>query len=348
MRLNTLLILFSIILGSLVSQAKSLSPPVPDGYFSVKSGPCHIAVPERNSGLADDLLAVCIETHNSIYKQLGIDLDKKEDPVSVRVVGEPNDMRSVAPPDNEPPPWSGAVAYPDYNLVILSLRDHMGNPVTDLDVVLEHELSHLALREALAGIEVPRWFSEGIAIQQSEESSFRRYWLVWLAARGDNLLPLSGIERYPTHLGRINLAYAEAADFVGFLLRKDGWSGLRILIRECEKGAGFKEAFEFSYRDSIENLEKEWRAGLTSRWQWLPFITGTGALWGVTVALFLLAYTVVRRRGKKRLREMEEEEKALYSLVKTEVKAADAKPKPHVVLRTPTKIRVDDDIHTLH
>ena len=204
------------------------------------------------------------------------------------------------------------------------------------------------LKEALAGAEVPRWFSEGIAIQQSEESSFQRYWLVWLAARGDNLMRLSGIERYPEGSGRINLAYAQAADFVGFLLRKDGWPGLRILIRERGKGAGFRKAFEFAYGDSVENLEREWRAGLMSRWQWLPLITGTGAVWGFIVALFLLTYSVVRRRGKKRLKQMETEDNELDLLVKPETRIKAPSPKPRVAIGIPTKIRVDDDIHTLH
>ncbi|MCP4605949.1 MAG: hypothetical protein GY847_36455 [Proteobacteria bacterium] len=325
---------------------------MPEGYISIEDEPCRITVPEKNQGLIRELLVVCRDTHDRVYKQLGLNRGGRTESVEVRVVSDPKDMGSVAPPGAEPPPWSGAVAYPDFKLVILSLRNRMGSPVNDLDIVLEHELSHLALREALRSAEVPRWFSEGVAIQQSEESSFRRYWLVWIAARGDNLLPLHAIDRYPDQAGQINLAYAQAADFVGFLLRKDGWLGIRIAIRECAKGAKFKEAFEFSYGDSLASFENEWRAGLMSRWQWLPLITGTGAVWGFIVILFLIAYTVAKRRNSKRLVEMEieekEEEERLKRFVYLDTEAPPSKPKTPGVPQVPTKIRVDDEIHTLH
>jgi len=257
-------------------------------------------------------------------------------------------MGTVAPPGSEPPPWSGAVAYPNLDLVILALRNHMGSPVTDLDVVLEHEISHLALRKALGGAEVPRWFSEGIAIQQSELSSIRRYWLVWLAGRSDELLSLESIERYPDHTGQINLAYAEAADFLGFLLRREGWVGMRIAIRKLAEGKTFDEAFEFAFRDSIASLEEEWREGLRSRWKWLPLVTGTGAVWGLIVVLFLVAYAVAKRRHTRRLAEMEEEEDLLDRLIDPVQPALRPSLPVRGKSRTVTKIRVDDDIHTLH
>lgn len=321
---------------------------IPDGYVVVGDSDCRILVPMRNRGIADELLKTCEETRKKVFRQIGLSAEDRPPTVEVRVVSEPNDIQRVVPEGLAPPDWSGAVAYPELGLIVLSLNTSMGSPVRALDVVLEHEMSHLAVRQALKGADVPRWFSEGIAIQQSEESSFRRMWIVWLAARGDSLLPLESIERYPENMGQIHLAYAQAADFTGFLLRREGWLGIRIVLRKRAKGVPFDEAFEFAFRDNLSSLEKEWHAGLKNRWNWLPLLTGTGALWGAIVILFLVAYAAAKRKYRLRLQEMEKQEELidrLASLSKddTRIKA------PGVSLgHPPSKIRVDDEIHTLH
>ncbi|MDJ0764938.1 MAG: hypothetical protein QNJ97_18290 [Myxococcota bacterium] len=346
-----LFLLFGLWSGSAGATATAL--PLPDEYILRQAGSCRIAVPQRNVGIADELMTACRETHARIYKQLGLGPQALERPVDVRVVASLEDAHQVAPPGIAVPPWSGAVAYPSLNLIILPLRNRMGGPVTeDIDIVLEHEMSHLALRTALQDAPVPRWFSEGIAIQQSEASSFRRIWLVWAAARGDSLLPLSSIDRYPDRPGRISLAYAEAADFVGFLLRQGGWLGIRVVIRKCSQGMAFEEAIAFSYQTDLKDLEQAWLAGLNSKWQWLPLITGTSALWGAMVILFIVAYIAARQRKQKRMAQMEEEE---MKITQTAHPLPGNAPTPEdmpvnigVKVGTPTKIRVDDEIHTLH
>jgi hypothetical protein len=296
------LAMVSFLLLSTWGSAASL-PPLP-GYVSRRVGPCHIHVQKHNIGLIKELEPVCKENYGQITAQLGLSREGDGNRLQVRIVSTPKEMITVAPKDAQPPSWSVAVAYPDRNLIILSLNHRSGHPVENLNVVFEHELSHLALRKALRGATVPRWFSEGIAIQQSERSSLNRYWTLWTAANGNNLLSLEEIAHYPKHTGRIDLAYAEAADFVGFLLRKGGWLGIRTVIRMVAKETAFDEALEYAYRDSTRAMENAWLAGLRRRPQWLALVTGTGALWGLIVALFLVAYAMVRHREKKRLDKM--------------------------------------------
>jgi hypothetical protein len=352
---HILLLVFLNVFAEHMAAASLYDAPVfetPKDYLEIETGPCIFKLPEGNVNIVDELDSVCKESLPRIFGQLGLTRDGGLKTVLVGVVGMPNEMKKVAPKDANPPSWSVAVAYPEHSLVILSLKDNIGRPVEELSLVFEHELSHLALRQALAGAHVPRWFSEGIAIHQSEESSFRRYWLVWLAARGNSLIPLDEIERYPDHMGKINLAYAQSADFLGTLLRKGGWLGIRVVLRRMAEGATFEDAIEFSYGRSLESLEKEWRSLLMSRWQWIPLLTGTGAIWGLIVILFFVAYVVVRIKRKKRLKEMAEEEAVLERTIVAMEKAKDAAnpgyPKSSSSAKIPTKIRIDDEIHTLH
>ena len=84
------------------------------------------------------------------------------------------------------------------------------------------------------------------------------------------------------------------------------------------------------------------------RWQWLPLLTGSGWVWGLIVVLFIVAYLVVRRRSKRRLAQMELEEQLLDQAIE------DPRREPPPASRSlpqkmgKTKIRIDDDIHTLH
>ena len=239
---------------------------VPSGFQTIEIGACRVLVRSKNVGVISEIENTCQERVLEIFAELGHPLDDGQPTLEVRIVPSPQEMKGVAPKDKPPPVWSGAIAYPGHNMVIVPLRNHLGSPLADLNVVLEHELSHLALRRALKGAKVPRWLSEGIAIHQSERSSFKRHWLVWLAARRDRLLPLDEIEEYPDQVVDTNLAYAQAADFLGLLLKEGGWLNIRALIRRVSAGADFDEALEYAFGRSLASFEHAWRSGLTSRW----------------------------------------------------------------------------------
>jgi len=350
--------LFAALAGPSALADDEAVPPLPDGYLRVARGLCSFAVPEHNAAVTGELVPICDEELPRIFSQLGVEVpDPERSSIEVRVVAEPADMTRLAPKGQAPPSWSGAVAYPEHDMVLLALRHQSGAPVSDLALVFEHELSHLALRKA-AGRDsrLPRWFSEGVAIQQSEASSIGRSGVLWWAAFGDELLPLAEIEHYPEDPGAVSLAYAEAADFVGFLLRRGGWVDLRVVLRRVATGEPFEEAFELAYRNDLAALEARWRESLVGSSNFAALITGSGALWGLITALFIYAYTAVKKRRRRRLAEMASEEEAVERLIgvmetlqrraarKQPVKPAAALPAKNVK----TKIRIDDEFHTLH
>lgn len=355
-------IVFIIVCAILLNQSPVVAavqlPEPPADYMQIDRGRCLFVVPEQNVSITGQLVPVCDEAVPRIFSQLGATVpDRENKPIQVRVVANPADMDRLAPMDGAPPAWSGAVAYPRANLVLLALRHRNGSPVGDIGLALEHELSHLALRYVI-GLEapVPRWFSEGIAIQQSEASSLQRSGILWWASFGDTLVPLEDLERYPEHPGAVHLAYAEAADFVGFLLRRGDWASLREVLRRVAAGEEFDDALESTYGKSVRALEKQWREDLVGGSNWVALITGSGALWGLITALFIVAYRAVKKRRRRRLAEMEAEEAAVDRLIdvmeKLERRVAD-RPRGKNQAPTPpgsvkTKILVDDEFHTIH
>ncbi len=329
--------------------------PVPEGHTSLEIGACRLVLPLRNAGVSGELAETCREAAPRIFHQLGQTLgDEAAGRLEVRLVDDPARMVHAAPPGAPPPPWSGAVAYPEQDLVILALRHRDGSPASDLRVVLEHELSHLALRRALPeGAQVPRWFSEGIAIQQSEGSSLLRDGLLRWADAGDSLLPLSAIERYPESPGRVSLAYAQAAGFVGHLLRDGSWTGIRALLDRMRRGDAFVDAFAAVYGRTADDVEREWRASLTGGLGWVALVTGTGALWSVITVLFVVAVVAAGRRKRRRLEAMASEEEPVQRLIETFEQLREALPPaslsgPSRGIPPRTKVVVDGRFHTLH
>lgn len=348
-------LLVSLSLGAVTARAAQL--PVPEGYLPFERSACRFVVPQRNAAIVDELAPTCVEALPRIRRQLGLDDNEGAAALAeVRVVVDPADLTTVAPPGSSLPRWSGAVAFPEHALIVLALRNRAGAPVEELPIVLEHELAHLALKQALGpGARVPRWFSEGLAVQQSEGSSFRRSGVLWWAALGGELLPLSSIEGYPEAAGTANLAYAQAADFVGLLLRREGWMGVRAVLRRLAAGEPFDAAFEFAYRRSVGELERAWRAGLAGSPRWVIQVTGSGALWGAITMLFVLAYLAVRRRRRRRIAEMADEEAPLERLIGVIEELEKTAPDPRIrdvaarSSKAPkTKVVIDGEIHTLH
>jgi hypothetical protein len=325
--------------------------PVPPGYVQRDAAPCRFVAPERNAGIADELGPACRGEVPRIYRQLGLVRRAAQmRPVEVRVVADPVDMHAVGPRGAAPPGWSGAVAYPDLDLVILSLHHKSGAPTSDLEAMLLHEVSHVALRKALKGAEVPRWLTEGVAIEQSEPLSVRRYWTLMIGSQGGALLPLSRMDRrYPTNETQVDLAYAEAADFTAFLLTRGGWPGVRALVEKVAAGRPFAAAVADVYGRSVKDLERDWRRALANRVGLVPLVAGTGMIWGLMVVLFLAAYAVVRRKRRRRLAEMEREEEALLARIAPRPAPRPVPPVPRSLRRlVKTKILVDGKYHTLH
>jgi peptidase MA superfamily protein len=332
--------------------------PIPEGFQVVESRGCRFVVRPANSEVVRELAATCTDGADRIFMQLDIARDSSgvsPYPIEVRIVSEPAEMALVVPEGAAPPAWSHAVAYPEWDMVVLPLRHRDGRPVEDLDIVLEHEISHLALRRALEGKPVPRWFSEGIAVIQSEGTSLNRSSVLWWAAFTDSLKPLREIERYPESHTAVTLAYAQAADFFGYLLREEGWFNVRVLLRYMRRGSTFEEAFENVYGRSVPQMEKRWRERLTGGWGWVSLLTGAGAIWGAITLLFILAYVSVRRQQRQRLAQMEEEEEPIERLIgvieNLEKRAPDPRLKKNLTGSTGAKdsvVEIDGKIHTLH
>jgi hypothetical protein len=220
----------------------------------------------------------------------------------VIVAGSLGDFRAALPGGVELGGHVAGVAFVRENLIVLC-------NVPEIREVFAHESSHIALLTAARGRRLPRWFVEGFAAHQSGEGSFGRLTSLVRASVSGTLIPLRDLERsFPERHDIADLAYAQSAELVSYLLGAYGRRPFRVLLEALASGEEFFAALTRAYRRSIGEIEEEYLKDLQVRFNWVPIVTGSLTLWAAVTLLFLLAAWRKRRATRRRLEEMAREE----------------------------------------
>jgi hypothetical protein len=235
-------------------------------------------------------------------RTFGAQLDGELD---VRVAVNPEQMQRLAPPGRRLPSYATGVAYPGEGLILLSLTEPESWLRSDIDRVLVHELSHVALHRAVAGHAVPRWFTEGVAIHEAGEHSIERVRVLWGGTLRGKLVPLARLSQsFPARHGEVGIAYAQSADMVGRLLHDDrGRQRFRRIVSGVRAGKTFEQAFAAAYGMPLWRFEQQWRAQIAQRFgSWPSILSGLTAVWAVAALLLVFGYVRVRKRQRETLK----------------------------------------------
>jgi len=292
--------------GVVVQPSAAKLGPLPEDFQRIDRGWLAIEFP---ASVRDRVLAL-LEDAEEFRGRLAEDLGQPVVlHVLVRVARTPAQMAELAPVGAPPPSYAAGVAYPSLRLALLAMQAPDTWEAPNLTELLEHELTHLALAEAVAGRPVPRWFDEGLAIHESGEVPWARTKALWDAALSRRLLPLSELDRaFPTERYDVNVAYAESADFVRFLMRDADRARFGSLVQRVQAGTAFDRALEDAYGTDVRKLEYEWREDVGHRFGWFPALTGGGLLWAAIAGLAVAAWVKKRRAAIAKLAQWAREE----------------------------------------
>jgi hypothetical protein len=256
--------------------------------------------------------------------------------VRVVVARTPGEMAMLAPPNAPYPDYAAGVAYPEIGLVLLTIKPVHPNSQQDLGEVFRHELAHVALEDAVSGRPIPRWFNEGFAVVASGETAFPRMGTLFSATVSDNLLSLSQLERsFPMQEWEAEIAYAEAADVVRFLIRREEKHRFRGLISRLRDGESMDTALLNSYGAETATLESEWRNDISKRYTFYPVLFSGSLIWMGTLGLFAYGWRKKRRKAADTLARWAREEAAEDAARRQIALRADPSgpaPRVHIVL----------------
>lgn len=318
-------------------------PPLPPELSVAERGWLRVAYPRGVESRVQPLLDDADDFKAALANAMGVPV--LDDRVELRVARTPEGMAALAPAALAPHAWAVGETYPALRLVVVSLVDPTSHEGTNVPEVARHELVHLALSDAVQGRHVPLWFHEGLAIHFSGENAMTRTSVLWQASLSKGLVPLADVDTsYPQDRYDVNVAYAESADFVRFLLREPDKQRFGGLIERVRGGAPFERAVADAYGTDLRRLEFEWREGLSRRFTIWPVLGGGSLVWLLGIGILGLGWLRKRRRAKATLERWEREDAAVA--VVSARPEDDAVPRPSVP-RVPL-VEHEGAWHTLH
>jgi hypothetical protein len=292
-------IVFFLLLFAPVASAGTGELRLENNRFVIR----YIAGDER---LAAELMRDSLRIRERVIADIGVDFAEKTE---IRLSPTIEAFREAQPVGTWIPLWAAGVAYPEQNvIVLLSPRAIKGSRTNVVDV-FAHEFSHIALGRALAGVKVPVWLNEGLAIYEAREWTFSRISVLTRASLTDRLIPLPVLTlSFPAEEEPAELAYAESFMFISFLINKVGRDAFHRLIRDYTRYGDLAGALRRGTGMNLADLEERWLVYLKLRVSWIPIITSFSTIWFIAAFIFVYGYARKKRQANRRLKEMEMEE----------------------------------------
>jgi hypothetical protein len=282
-------------------------PSVPRTFNVADRGWIHFAYPPSTRARVQPLIRAADEVRAELGRRLGQSVLRN---VHVRVARTPFEMTTLAPEGAPYPKYATGVAYSEIGLVLLTLEPNQTGSLSDVAEVFRHELAHVALWDAVGQSDrVPHWFNEGLAVHLSGESSLLRLRTLTTSTLAGRLIPLSKLDRgFPADAMSAEVAYAESADIVRFLLRQEDKERFPALIARIRDGEPFPAALRDAYGVDSWTLEHEWREDVAKRYSFLPVFFSGSLIWIGVLVLFGLAWRRRRRKSRETLERWAREE----------------------------------------
>jgi hypothetical protein len=273
-----------------------------EGFAQLSSPPFKVFYSPADEGVAQRT-ADTLERASAEY---GKELPIGDDPVDIIICPSFAEFRRLAGSYGRA--QVGGIAQSESGLIIVK-APYLLPPGEDYAATLRHELIHVLLARNTDPENVPRWLNEGIAMVISREirwgALFRLgrmyaygevipYWQLdfAFAPRGDE--------------GQFGNAYAQAYSMTRFLQNRLGQDGFWALVHEM-KTLPFDQALRKHAGMTPGELYQAWRRSLWKLAVLLWLVTGISAF-QVMALLVLLAYWSKYRRGRRIMKQWEEEE----------------------------------------
>ncbi len=156
--------------------------------------------------------------------------------------------------------WAGAVAFSDYNIMLVSLAPGEDKWAAE---VLPHELTHLIVGLASSncrGGHVPIWLNEGLATYAEGEANPKSLDDLEEALQEERLPPLQSLaDGFSAYSGAAGLAYTQSGAIVHYLVESFGSEKMNELMMAIQEGLTIDQALEQVYGFDTNVLDARWR-----------------------------------------------------------------------------------------
>jgi hypothetical protein len=204
----------------------------------------------------------------------------------------------------------GGVFDPSTSTIAMSLEALGINGVAP---TLEHELTHLMVREATAARPLPTWFEEGMATLAERQPAAALRWpeqdaVVARSIAASGRVSFADVNTlvtwHATYLRVGDRLYGYAAEAVRLMRGRLEWPGVLKLLSSVSAGQGFAEAYQSRAAETLAELEARLKAvqpAIVTRTrpggdvEWMLFTGMPGAPSAVTISgnsTYVVTFTV--------------------------------------------------------
>ncbi len=227
--------------------------------------------------------------------------------ITVILASSTTAFQKAQPAGAHVPAWASGVAYPKLDTIILKTRRAIPN--LDVDRLLAHELSHLALGRLFGDHPAPTWLNEGLTMHLADDWGVNRQVAMVRAIYTNRLIPLNNLVKgFPGNRVDAETAYAQSYYFIAFLKNRHGPEVMGRLIKNLALGVRPRHALHQASGLKFKQLEKAFFDWLNNRFSIFWILTGPGAIWSVAAVLMVLALIRRRRLSAKKIAEWEAED----------------------------------------
>jgi len=182
--------------------------------------------------------------------------------VNLYIYADTNDMKDAILYE---PSWTGGLAYPDHDIVIIGVSQ------SELDWgrnAIVHEITHVLVGHltfsCLGG--VPTWLNEGLAMYSEGELDMGSQNQLDQAIHDNTLLTVRSLSAgFSEVASKALLSYSQSYSIVKFLIESYGQDKMTGLLMALRDGSTIDNALENIYGFNVEGLEEEWRKAIQAQ-----------------------------------------------------------------------------------
>ena len=210
-----------------------------------------------SGAFGEETLVLALESLDRLSEQIGVDPSEE---IQFWLYPTAEEVREAIVVSSE---WAGAVAFTDYNIMIVSLAPGEEQWAAD---VIPHELTHVVIGMAsfnCRGGYLPVWLNEGLAVYG--EGAADASALSGLEdALQEELLPslVSLADGFSAYGGGARQAYDQSGEAVRYLIDQFGPEQMNAFLAAISSGLTIDPALEEVYGFDTGGLDARWRLSL--------------------------------------------------------------------------------------
>ena len=210
-----------------------------------------------SSTFGEETLTLALESLDRLSEEIGVDPSEE---IQFWLYPTAEEVREAIVISSE---WAGAVAFTDYNIMIVSLAPGEEQWAAD---VIPHELTHVVIGMAsfnCQGGYLPVWLSEGLAVYgegPADPSALSGLERALQEERLPSLVALA--DGFSAYGGGARQAYDQSGEAVRYLIDQFGPEQMDVFLAAISSGLTIDPALEEVYGFDTGGLDARWRLSL--------------------------------------------------------------------------------------